>query len=145
MGFSTIGASIVLFIGMLFVASTVLSASFDGQRDVMQAVRDDRQRTQFERESDAEITNGAHQDTNLTIEILNTGGTALDASLVVVFFDGEPQASGDFTRDVDGQSTDVWAPGQTLTLEKGGVGQADVPARAYVVLETGQGLLWDAF
>lgn len=145
MGFSTIGASIVLFIGMLFVASTVLSASFDGQRDVMQAVRDDRQRTQFERESDAEITNGEHQGNTLTIEILNTGGTALDASLVVVLFDGEPQPLTDFTRDVDGESTDVWAPGQTLTLEKGGVGQGDVPARAFVVLETGHGLLWDAF
>ncbi len=145
MGFSTIGASIVLFIGMLFVASTVLSASFDGQRDVMQAVRDDRQRNQFERDSDAEITNGEHQGNTLTIEILNTGGTALDASLIAMFFDGEPQALGDFTRDVDGKTTDVWAPGETLTLEKGGVSQGEVPNRAFVVLETGKGLLWDAF
>ena len=144
MGFSTIGAGIVLFIGMLFVASTVLSATFEGQSDVMQATRDDRDRDRFARETDARITDDtSHSDQWFTVHIENTGGTTLTPSKTGLFLDGDWIASGEIEREVDGDTgTDVWAPGQTLELRVEVGGSENAPDRAYVVLETGRGLVW---
>jgi archaellum component FlaG (FlaF/FlaG flagellin family) len=143
MGFSTIGAGIVLFIGMLFVASSVLSATFEGQRSVLDASRDDRERERFDRETAAVITNAEREDgNNYRIYVKNTGGTTLDPYKVAVFLDGELQDPGEISRLVDGQATSVWAPGQELRLTKAGVTPGNEPDRVFLVLENGRGLVW---
>lgn len=143
MGFSTIGASVVLFIGMLFVASTLMNAAFDGQRDTMLASRDDRDRDRFAKETDATITSSNRQGPIYSLEVVNQGGTTLDPSRVFAFFDGQWVNPQGFTREVDGQTTTVWAPGQTLELGANvGGGGGNTPDRVWLVLETGQGLVW---
>jgi archaellum component FlaF (FlaF/FlaG flagellin family) len=140
MGFSTIGAGVVLIVGALLVGTMILNAVFDTQRTVMRGLEDEQERRSMERAATATITNGEQDGADLTLRAVNIGGTALDASRIVVFIDGAYANALIQDRDVDGKTTDVWAPQQELLLRLD-VGIAPVQ-RAYLVLETGTGITW---
>ena len=129
MGFSVSASTAIIFAG-LFLAFGILfpavSNGFDQVRDA-QVDRDDAQVDL--RNTQIEITDTAENE----ITVTNTGTTSLTVSEVDVIIDGDYQRVGEGGTSVDGDdSTDLWLPGEQLTLEFEGS-----PGRIKVVTEHG--------
>lgn len=61
-----------------------------------------------------------------TIDVNNIGTTTLSANGVDLFINGEYRNRSDYTTEIDGNAdTDVWAPGQTLTITGANFGSGD--------------------
>lgn len=140
MGFGTIGATTILFVGILFILTTSVNAFFEAQREHSSAIQDDRAREEFRRNTAIGLTSGGHDsDTTFYLNVTNTGDTVLDLTRIGLFLDGSWSNAAIDSKTIDGRVTDLWAPGELLRME---VNTASEPARAYFVVETGQGVLW---
>lgn len=140
MGFSTIGASVILFMGLLFVLTTSANAFFEAQRDHGSAVHEERIREEFRRDTDIALESGGHDDDGtLYLNLTNAGDTVLDLTRTGLFLDGTWSSDQIQSQTIDGRVTDLWAPGELLRME---VNAATEPGRAYFVVETGKGVLW---
>ena len=140
MGFSTIGAGLILFAGLLFATSTAANAIFEAQRDVRDAFDVERTRDDLVRESDIALVSAGHDGQNtFYLNITNSGSTVLDASHTVVLLDGAWSNGAITSRTIEGRVTDLWAPGETLRLE---ITSGASPDRARFVAETGHSITW---
>jgi flagellar protein FlaF len=138
MGFSVSGATAVVFIGVLVSTATLYPAvdRYAERRSEAVDARDDRllrqQNTALEI---ANATYNASTDT-LTVSARNTGASTLAVSDVDTLVDGVYVASATTTTSVAGnQTTDIWAPGETLRLRV-----TTQPAPDRVKLVTGPGV-----
>ncbi len=138
MGFSTIGATVILFAGLLFFSSAVANSIFEAQRDTTQSLDEKRDRTEFAHGVQATIA-ANHAAGTLHINVTNTGTETLDGSKVNLIVDGAWSTDTITSRQVGGVTTDVWAPGEVIYIQ---ATQGSQPSRALVVLETGKTLVW---
>lgn len=136
MGFSVSGASAVILVGLLVSAATLYPAVDRGAERRTAAV-DAREERSLARQNTAVAVAGATHDPGndtLTVAVENTGATTLSVPAVDLLVDGTYAAPG--TAAVDGDvGTDLWAPGETLTLS---VAATTAPDRVKVV--TGPGV-----
>lgn len=140
MGFSTIGASIIIFAGLLFVLTTSANAVFEAQREYTTAVQEERVRDEFRRNTDLEILSGGHDgDGTFYLNLTNRGDTVLDLSRTGLVIDGSWSSHLVVAKTIDGRITDLWAPGEVLRIE---ASSGSEPGRAYFYVETGKGILW---
>ncbi|CCQ37340.1 fla cluster protein FlaF [Natronomonas moolapensis 8.8.11] len=137
MGFSVSGSAAIVFVGVM-VAAGIAVPSLVGSMGALA----DSQGEQVDRGIDAlntefEITSATYDSNNteLTLELRNTGSTTLGVNETSVLVDGTIQRDADIqSTDVDGDSTAaLWLPGQTLTIEIDYSG----PNRVKVVAENG--------
>ncbi|WP_049926452.1 hypothetical protein [Natronomonas moolapensis] len=136
-GFSVSGSAAIVFVGVM-VAAGIAVPSLVGSMGALA----DSQGEQVDRGIDAlntefEITSATYDSNNteLTLELRNTGSTTLGVNETSVLVDGTIQRDADIqSTDVDGDSTAaLWLPGQTLTIEIDYSG----PNRVKVVAENG--------
>ena len=138
MGFSTIGATVILFAGLLLFSSVIANSLFEAQRETSGALDESRDRAEFAR-GVAMGVSGNHAGGNLHLNVTNSGTVTLDAGLVHIIVDGSWDTSTITVSTIGGTSTDVWAPGETLYLR---TTQAAEPSRVLVVAETGKTVAW---
>lgn len=139
MGFSTIGASVIIFAGILLFSYTLTNHLFEAQRDYNKAIDEDRDRQDFIRHTNMTMSNGNHGFGKLHLNMTNNGDTVLDVSVMAILLDGTWATDDVDTWTVNGGTTNMWAPGQTLYMR---ITAAAEPSRAYLVAESGHGVLW---
>lgn len=137
MGFSTSGATAILFVGLLVgvgILYPTVEAAGERVADA-ESARDDRAlRQQNTAVVVAGVTYNGTSDT-LTVAVNNTGSTALSVDRTDLLVDGRYQVPETFSVDEDDGRT-VWTPGSQLELTVTDV--TDRPTRVKVV--TGPGV-----
>ena len=139
MGFSTIAASVILFIALLFFGSILANSMFESQRETQRALQEERHRAEFERSVNLTVENGNHENQRIYLNVTNTGAATLDGSKTHLLVDGTWRTDQILSRTVDGATTDVWPTGTTLFLQ---ATQTTAPARVLFVTETGKYAYW---
>ncbi len=137
MGFSVSGATAVVFVGLLVSAATlypVVERSLDRRSDALSAQNERALTQQNTALGTLNATYNATSDV-LTVSVENTGARTLAVTEVDLLVDGQYDATG-LDTTVDGDSTtDVWAPGERLTLTR-----SEPATPAQVKLVTGPGV-----
>lgn len=139
MGFSTVGASVILITGLLFFGSVVANSMFEAQRETTAAFDANRDRAELKTNTEVSLADGNHNAGSIHLNLTNDGRSVLDASLLHLIVDGTWKTDQITSTTIGGTSTDVWAPGETLYLR---ATQATAPSRTLIVLETGQTVVW---
>lgn len=140
MGFSTIGASVIIFAGLLFVTSVTANVLFEAQRSYGDAMDQERARDDLRRLTSISLHSaGQNSGNTFHFNATNDGDSVLDIRHIALIIDGDWSNDRITSQTIDGRITDLWAAGQTLRIE---ATQATEPQRAYLVVETGQGVLW---
>lgn len=120
MGFSVSGATAIVFVGLLVSAATVLPAvdRYTERRGDALTARDERALTR--QNTDLALANASYADAanrtggTLTVDVENTGASTLAVGATTLLVDGRHSTPD---TSVEGDAvTDVWAPGETLTL-----------------------------
>ena len=117
MGFSVSGATAVVFIGLLVSAAALYPAVDHYTERHADALAADDERSLTRQNTDIEIAAAATSGdtTTLTVDIDNAGASTLAVSKVDLLVDGTIVVPDEAA--VDGTTiTNVWAPGETLTL-----------------------------
>jgi len=136
MGFSTSGATVILFLGMLISASVLYPAVDGSYEQIRSATNHRNDRVLNQRNSAIEIANVTYNATSNTLNVTanNTGAITLGVEAVDLLVDGRLQTT--HTVSVDGvPNRTLWQPGEALTLSVSGVTTA--PSRVKVVAGTG--------
>lgn len=136
MGFSTSGATMILFLGVLVSASILVPAAENAYEGVADA-RDGRsERLLDRRNSDLSVSNVTYNSTSdtLNVSVNNTGSVTLAVNETDLLVDGA-FASGYDTSVGGATGRTLWLPGETLTFTYSGV--SSKPDRVKVVAETG--------
>lgn len=137
MGFSVSGATAILFLGMIVSVGIAYSGAFNALERVDDAYQEDTDRVLDQKNTAIDLTNVTYGQTGanyLTVEVENTGSTSLSVNDTDLLVDNIYQSSF-VTRSVDGDATtDLWLPGETLTLT---VTADSRPDRVKVVTEMG--------
>ena len=135
MGFSVSASTAIIFAG-LFLATGILYPAMDNGMERINDAQVDRDQAQLDLRNTAIEIEGTDVDANDgdgEIIVKNTGTTSLDVTEVDLIIDGDYQRVGEGGTSVDGDdSTDLWLPGEQLTLEFEGS-----PGRIKVVTEHG--------
>lgn len=136
MGFSVSGSFAIIVVGALIgfgMFATATTNGFELVNDAQKQAHD----AQFDQQNTAiAIENATYNATSTTVEIeaTNTGSTTLSVNATDVLLDNEYQTAFE-TRSVDGDaSTDLWLPGETLTIE---IDRGSAPDRVKLVTGTG--------
>jgi flagellar protein FlaF len=138
MGFSTSGATVIVFLGVLVSASVFVPAAQHAVEEVSDA-RDGRgERLLERRNSGVEVANVTYDNSTspatLNVSVNNTGTVTLGVNETDLLVDGALQTG--YETAVEGESNrTLWLPGETLTFTVSGV--TSEPDRAKVVAETG--------
>lgn len=133
MGFSVSGSTAIVFVGVLISVSMFYTAASNGFERVEDSQRTATEDSLEQHNTDINVTDVTLSLTgNLTVEVNNTGSTALEvenvdllvdnhyqqADSVTLLDDGEVVAT--LTSLLDGSSgsdgTDLWLPGETLKI-----------------------------
>jgi flagellar protein FlaF len=134
-GFGVSGSTAVIFLGVLIASGTFYTAAAGSAEQITDAHDDESEDLLDRRNTAIDVTSVLYNESssNLSIEVSNTGTTALsveDTTLLVNNSHVVPD-----TTSVDGDfETDVWAAGQTLTLN---VTNTSPPEDVKVVAENG--------
>ena len=116
MGFSVSVSTAIIFAGLFLAAGILYPAMDNGMERVLDA-EDDRDRAQLDlRNTVIEIQSASQSE----ITVTNNGSTSLTVSEVDLLINGEYQPRSEFEDDtsVDGNDvTDLWLPGEALTIE----------------------------
>jgi flagellar protein FlaF len=118
MGFSVSASTAIIFAG-LFLAVGILYPAVSNGYELVTDAEVDREDARLDmRNSEINIT-----DLDGTINVTNEGSTALDASEIDVVVNGEYQPRDDYTTAVEEDTTtDLWLPGETLSIDPTDVG-----------------------
>jgi flagellar protein FlaF len=118
MGFSVSGSLAVVAVGALIALSMTYTAGANGFERVTDAREDRAENVVERRNADIETANATYFDGNTTLRVTvtNTGTTGLSVRATDVLADNAYITNG--TRTVAGDSgTDLWLPGEQLTVE----------------------------
>ena len=119
MGFGTSGSALIIFAALFLTLSTLYTATTNATERVRDAqdARTDHQRTIQQTQIDVTDATYNTTSTNFTLRVTNTGESTLSVDRVDAVVDGEYLDSTDFERaTVEGRTSDVWRPGETLVL-----------------------------
>jgi flagellar protein FlaF len=137
MGFSTSGATVIVFVGLLIGFGT-LYPTVEGAGERIGDARSDRgDRALRQQNTAVDVVGATYNASNdtLTVSVTNAGATALSVDRTDLLVDGRYRAPDAF--DVAGvENRTVWTPGSRLDLIVTGV--VDEPTRVKVV--TGPGV-----
>lgn len=136
MGFSTSGATVVIFLGVLVSAGIFLPSAEGAIEHVADAVEDRNERTLDRRNADVAISNATYNtsDSTVVVNVTNEGAVTLSADRTDLLLNGSLQTG--YNTSVDGvQGRTLWAPGELLAFEVDDPGGK--PARVAVVTEHG--------
>jgi flagellar protein FlaF len=132
MGFSTSGATVIVFVGLLIGFGT-LYPTVEGAGERISDARSDRDDRSLRQQNTALVVAGtAYDATNdtLTVSVNNTGSTTLSVDRTDLLVDGRYQVPDTFA--VAGtENRTVWTPGSQLELTVTGV--TSEPSRVKVV------------
>lgn len=134
MGFSVSASAAIIFVGLVVAFTTVYPAVDNGFERVSAAREDSEDDLLATQNTAIELANVSYDGGNdtLTVEVNNTGSTALSLADTDLLVDNEYR-EGNTSVDGDAE-TDVWLPGETLTFE---VSVSPAPDRVRVVTEHG--------
>lgn len=135
MGFSTSGAALILFLGML-VSASIFAPSVERAVEEITDAEESRNERVLERRNTAvelqTITYDASAET-VTANATNVGATTLSVAGTDLLLNGSIRS---YDASIGGiTDPTVWAPGETLTAEVTGVPAS--PARVALVTEHG--------
>ena len=137
MGFSTSGATAIIFVGMLVavgIAYPVLQTAHEERRTAMDD-RDDRALEMRNTAIDLQTASYDGTATELTVNATNNGSTTLSVPATDLLVDGQYTAFDGNDTVVDGSDTrELWQPGETLSIT---VAVDDQPDRVKLVTEYG--------
>lgn len=140
MGFSTSGATAILFIALLVSVSTIYPV-LETRQERISAATDRRADRSLDRHN-TDLGNASadydSQTDTLTVTVVNTGTATLSVDRTDLLVDGRLEVNGNATVDGDADRT-LWLPGTKLTIEVTGV--VDQPDRVKVVTPTGVSIL----
>lgn len=125
--FSTAGSLLVVFIGLYLAlgglytatANTVerLDSASDLEREATAAIA----ATDITIESAVWNVSVVESETNLTVEVLNSGDRSIRVSEIDTLVDGTYLSVDAYERvEIDGRDTDLWRPGERLFLRDEG-------------------------
>lgn len=140
-GLSTAASLLVIFVGLFIAVGSLYTVSANTAERVADAREDQRNRADAVATTAINVTS-ATWDSNddLVVKLNNTGETTLHVSATDTVVDGTYVAVAEYERAaVEGQSSDVWRPGEQLVLEDQDTVSAFTasPERIKVVTETG--------
>ena len=139
MGFSVSGSAAIVFVAMFIGFGMFHTATANGFERVSDAQADRTDRTLDRQNTAIEVASvaydGATGGGTLTVTVNNTGATPLAVDAVDLLADNEYLVPNGTAVDGDA-STNLWLPGESLTLTRDELGSA--PARVKVV--TGPGV-----
>lgn len=135
MGFGVSGSTAIVFLGVLIATGTLYTATSNAAENVLEA-HDADSELALERQNTAiSVTNATYDTGNatLTVTVTNTGAATLAVDETTLLVDNEYTAPD--ATSVDGESTNLWYSGGTLTVEV-----TDVNASSRVKVVTGTGV-----
>ena len=139
MGFSTSGATAILFVGVLVaagIAYPVFHAAHEERRAAIQE-RDDR--TLSMRNTAIAVDSWSYNESgndDFTMHVNNTGSTTLSVPETDLLVDGVYRTEGSYVTSVEGATDrDLWQPGETLNVTL--VAESPAPNRVKLVTEHG--------
>lgn len=136
MGFSTSGAALILFLGILVSASVLVPAVERTVEAVTDAEADRNDRLLDRQNAAIAVRNVTYDEAApaVTVEVTNVGATTLSVDRTDLLLNGTLRTG--YETSVDGVlGRSIWAPGETLTFE---VADPDGrPVRVEVVTEHG--------
>jgi flagellar protein FlaF len=138
MGFSVSASTALIFAGLFLALGIFYPAMANSYERVQAADADQAERALAQADTDIRIDTVSGG----TIQVVNSGSTGLPVNETDLFLDGEYQPRSSVTKDVGGNTaTDLWLPGETLTLDPaaglGGVNRVRVVTEHGVSESTG--------
>jgi flagellar protein FlaF len=146
MGFSISGGAAIIFAGMFIAFGMFYSATANTQERVDDARTSQSDELVDRKNAAIDVTNATY-DTDaspneLIVKVNNTGAAVLPVDDTDLLVNGQYQGASQ-SRTVDGPATtpttatDVWAPGERLTIVVEWPGSDPVPSRVKVVTASG--------
>jgi flagellar protein FlaF len=136
MGFSTSGATLILFLGVLVSASVFFPSVEDSFEGVADATADRNERLLERRNVAVDVERVVYNSSNGTaiVAAANEGAVTLEVDRTDLLVNGSLQSG--YATAVDGVAgRTLWAPGETLSFAVDG--QSGPPARVELVTERG--------
>lgn len=136
MGFSTSGATAILFVGVLVAVGIAYPVVQTAHEERTTAVDDRDDRALEMRNTAIDLETASYDGSELTVNATNTGSTTLTVPATDLLVDGAFVADGEWTGTaVDGTTgRELWQPGETLSIT---VTADDRPDRVKLVTEYG--------
>ncbi|WP_411963132.1 fla cluster protein FlaF [Haloferax sp. YSMS24] len=135
MGFGVSGSTAIIFLGVLIATGTLYTATSNATENVLEAQSDDSELTLERKNTAITVANATYDSGNATlvVNVTNTGASTLAVDETTVLVDND-YSTPDTTSVGGSQSTNVWPPGENLTVE---VTNPTQPTRVKVVTGAG--------
>ncbi len=134
MGFGVSGATAIIFLGLFIAAGTLITTTSTTFEEIDEA-HDERQEKLLDRRNTEIAVETARYNTTsgtLNLSVSNEGSTTLSVNGTTLLVDNQYASTA--TARVDGlAATDLWGPGETMTLN---LTMAE-PSRVKIVTERG--------
>ncbi|QLG49266.1 flagellin [Natrinema halophilum] len=118
MGFSTSGATAIIFVGVLVAAGIAYPVFQTAQEERMAAMEEHDDRALAMRNTAIEVASWSYNESgngNFTMSVNNTGSTALSVPETDLLVDGVYEES--YEASVEGRAErELWQPGETLAV-----------------------------
>ena len=136
MGFSTSGATAILFVGMLVAVGITYPIIQTAHEERTRAMDDRDDRALEMRNTAIDLEMASYNDPNLTVNVTNTGSTTLSVPATDLLVDGTFVAPSEWNETTVAGSPDreLWQPGETLSIT---VERTASPNRVKLVTEYG--------
>lgn len=138
MGFSTSGATAIIFVGVLVAAGIAYPVFHAAQEERRTAIQHRDDRTLSMRNTAIAVDSWSYNESgdNFTMSVNNTGSTTLSVDETDLLLDGVYQPGGSYATRVEGDAgRNLWQPGETLNVTV--VDESPAPDRAKLVTEYG--------
>lgn len=135
MGFSTSGATAIIFMGVLIAAGIAYPVFQTAHEQRTTAIEDRDDRSLAMRNTAVEVASWSYNESgngNFTMDVNNTGSTVLSVPETDLLVDGVYQESYE-TRVNGSTERELWQPGETLTVTV----STSRPNRVKIVTEHG--------
>jgi flagellar protein FlaF len=121
MGFSVSGSAAILFIAAFVSVGMLYSAAYNGFESVQDADDSHGERVLEQRNTVVNVTNTSYNESGdelLTVNVSNEGSTTLGVNETDLLVDGVYQQRDSYEdwSVAGGNDTDVWLPGETLSI-----------------------------
>lgn len=135
MGFGVSGSTAIIFLGLLVATGTLYTAASTTAERLDEAHDETRERLLDRENTDIEIASATYDSSadNLEVTVTNDGATTLSVTDTTLLVDNAHVAPDTTSVGTD-DTTDIWAPGETLTISVSGTGST---SRVKVVAENG--------
>ncbi|WP_226039377.1 flagellin [Natrinema sp. DC36] len=139
MGFSTSGATAIIFVGVLVAAGIAYPVFHSAQEERRTAIQDRDDRTLSMRNTAIAVDSWSYNESgtnDFTMSVNNTGSTTLSVTETDLLVDGVYQTRDSYTTSVESSAErELWQPGETLHVTV--ANRTPEPDRVKLVTEHG--------